>query len=185
MHDDQIIALFNARDEAALLHAQRQYGRYLRSIAVNILADKRDADEAVNDGCLKAWELIPPAHPENLAAYIGKLVRNIALDKLRKRTAAKRGGGAELLICELEECVPGGAEPEKELLMTELAETVNAFLESLPKEKRILFMRRYWYSEPVKRIAKDMGKTPAAVGMELGRLRAELKKCLEERNYNV
>ena len=185
MSDDEILELFNVRDESALIHTQKQYGGYLRKVARNILADKRDADEAVNDCCMRAWELIPPARPKNLGAYLGKLVRNIALDKLRKRTAAKRNGGAELIIDELAECVPGGTEPESELQAGELKQAIDAFLASLPKEKRVLFMRRYWYSEPVKRIAADIGKTPAAVGMELKRLREELKRVLEERSFEV
>ena len=185
MSDDEILELFNVRDESALIHTQSRYGGYLRKVARNILGDRRDADEAVNDCCMRAWQLIPPARPKNLGAYLGRLVRNIALDKLRKRTAAKRGGGAELIIDELAECVPGGTEPEKELLAGELKEAIDAFLSSLPKEKRILFMKRYWYSEPVKSIAAELGRRPEAVSMELKRLRGELKRVLEERSFEI
>ena len=185
MRDDEILELFNVRDESALLHTQRKYGGYLFSIARNVLGDRRDADEAVSDCCMRAWELIPPAKPQNLGAYLGKLVRNIALDRLRKRNAAKRNGGAELVIDELNECIPGGTEPESELDECELAGAVNAFLSSLPQSKRVLFMRRYWYSEPVKSIAHEMGKSPAAVSMELKRLREELKRVLEERSIEL
>ena len=116
MEDSEIIALYWRRDEAAVGETRRKYGRYLAKIARNILSNREDGEEIVNDACLKAWNSIPPNRPDSLAAYLGKIARRLSIDALRTRTREKRAAAQYALsLSELEECLPGGAEPEQQL----------------------------------------------------------------------
>lgn len=126
MEDQQIVELYWRRDEEAVTETRRKYGGYLTKIADNILASREDGEEAVSDTCLRAWNSIPPDRPESLSAYLGKIVRRVSIDALRRRTRQKRGGGEYALsLSELEECVPGGPGPEEEVELT-LLEEANA-----------------------------------------------------------
>jgi len=183
MTDEQILALLNRRDEAAVKEIERAYGRYLHAIARNILHNAQDAEECVNDALLRAWNAIPPHNPKNLATFLGKIVRNLAINRAQKQHAIKRGGEAETILLELQECVPGGQSPEDALMGSALAEAIRAFLDTLPEDKRTVFVRRYWYAEPVWRIAVESKRSPAAVTMLLQRIRRDLMDYLLERRW--
>jgi len=183
MTDEQIVALLYRRDEAALKEIDRAYGRYLHSIARNILLDAQDAEECVNDALLRAWNAIPPHRPENLATFLGKIVRNLAINRVQKQHAKKRGGEVDTILTELEECIPGGQNPEDALMGSELTETIRAFLHTLPEDKRTVFVRRYWYAEPIRRIAAESRRSPAAVTMLLQRMRRDLMEYLQKRRW--
>lgn len=186
MEDTQIVALYWARDEAALAESERKYGGYCRAIALGILENREDAAECVNDAFFRAWEAMPPRRPARLDTFLGRLTRNLSLDRWRARRARKRGGGqAELALSELEECLPASGCPERELEAQALAESLNRFLEGLPREKRVLFVQRYWYLRSVEDLAAmhGMGKNTAA--STLFRLRAALRKHLEKEGFTV
>ena len=181
MEDRQIIALYNERSEAALSETEKKYGRYCRTIAYNILNNEEDSEECVNDTWLRAWEAIPPQCPESLAAFLGKITRNLALNLYKHKNREKRGGGQTMLVLdELAECVPGTDSTEETVEEVLLTEVLNGFLEELPTEKRKIFMRRYWYMSSVKEIAKDYGLSESKVKMTLLRLRSKLKTVLEK-----
>ncbi|MBO4847670.1 MAG: sigma-70 family RNA polymerase sigma factor [Clostridia bacterium] len=181
MSDSDITALFFDRNEQAIAETQRKYGDYCRSIARRILSDPRDAEEAVSDALLTAWNSIPPARPKSFSSYIGRLCRNAALDRARHNARAKRGGGEyEAVLDEIAELVPSGdAGPEEQAEMRETSAAVNAFLSELPKKKRMIFVQRYWYLMSAEEIAREHFMTPAAVRMLLSRLRAKLSERLE------
>ena len=185
MTDGEIVELFFRRDERALFAVKRDYEAYLMKIAMAVLGESRDAEEVVNDAYARAWNAIPPARPNTLSTYLGRIVRNLAIDRLRTRGAEKRSGECVPILAELEECLPGGETPAEKLENSELAGALNAFLAGLSKNKRIVFMRRYWYSESVNNIAASIGKSPAAVGMQLKRTRDELKRFLTERSIEL
>lgn len=154
MEDAQIVALYWARDEAALAESEQKYGGYCRAIALGILENREDAAECVNDTWLRAWKAMPPRRPARLDAFLGKLTRNLSLDRWRALRAQKRGGGqTELALSELEECLPAVSTPEHALEAQDLAESLNRFLEALPREKRVLFVQRYWYLRSVEELA--------------------------------
>ncbi len=181
MDDRQIIALYNERSEAALSETAKKYGRYCRTIAYNILYNEEDSEECVNDTWLKAWESIPPRCPECLAAFLGKITRNLALNLYKHKNREKRGGGQTILVLEeLAECVPGTDSTEAAVDGALLTEVLNGFLEELPAEKRKIFMRRYWYLSSVKEIAEEYGLSESKVKMTLLRLRSKLKQTLEK-----
>lgn len=180
MDDLKIIDLFFKRDEEALKQTEQKYGRYCHYIAYNILESDHDSEECVNDTYLKVWNAIPPKRPDSLKAFIGTIVRNLALDRYDKKRAKKRSEALELVFDELSECIPDGSGDD--LLVEDIAlkKALNDFLESLEKSKRIIFMQRYWYLSSVKDIAARLGLSENNVKITLLRLRARFKKYLEK-----
>lgn len=181
MDDRQILKLFEERSEAAISETAEKYGRYCHTIAYNILCNEEDTEECVNDTYLKAWEAIPPQVPEKLSAFLGKITRNLALDKYRFYNSAKRGGGqTALALEELQECVPAAVSTEQAVSDKILVEVLNHFLEELPLEKRRIFMKRYWYLQSIQEIAGELAISESKVKMTLLRTRSKLKQVLEK-----
>ena len=141
MEDAAIVDLYWARDEGAIRETDAKYGRYCYAIAYRILAGREDSDESVNDTYLAAWRTMPPKRPDSLGAYLGRIVRNISLGRLRRRESAKRGGGeASLCLDELSECVASPDSVEARIEAAELAEALNRFLGTLGKTERDIFV---------------------------------------------
>ena len=181
MDDSRIIALFNERNETAVSEAENKYRRYCFSIADNILRDREDAAECVNDAFLAAWNSIPPHAPGNLAAYLGKITRNLALKKWREKSAAKRGGGnVSVSLDELGECIPSGHSTEDIIEIKELTGMIDSFLAALPETERRVFLRRYWYFDSIDDICGRFGFGKSKVKMMLKRTRDRLRATLEK-----
>ena len=180
MDDVMIVSLFEARDESALAETQKKYENYCRTIAERILSSREDAEECVNDAYRKAWDTIPPQKPTLLASYMGMLTRQLSLNRLRQNKSAKRGGGdSPLVLEELQECISDRSDvPSADDIL--LRDTLNRFLGELPKRTRMMFMRRYWFTEDVARIAADFGVTEGHVNVLLCRTRKKLKQYLEK-----
>lgn len=184
MEDAEIVALYLARSEQALVETQAKYGSYCHAIALRLLGDNGEAEEAVNDALLAAWNAIPPHCPEKLSAFLGKLTRRNAVNRCLARSAEKRGGG-ETVLCldELGECLPAGGGPECELAGKELSAAVSRWLRTLRREKRRAFVLRYWYALPVKDIAAQFGWSATKTTNLLSRLRTGLKTFLEKEGF--
>lgn len=182
MEDNLIIELYFRRDQRAVSETDVKYGKLCRSISIRIVRDENDAEECVNDTYLHAWNTIPPQRPNSLSAFLGRIVRNLSLDRYRRNTAEKRGGAAGFApFDELEECIPDTAVSiERQIEERELSACINAFLEELPQEQRVCFMRRYWLGEPLSDIAKRYGMSANSLGVTMHRLRAKLKAKLIE-----
>lgn len=181
MEDAQIIALYWARDEEALRETERCYGPYCRTVAGRILTTPEETEECVNDAWLKVWNVIPPQRPGCLRAFLAKITRNLALDRLKFQSWAKRGGGELLLALEeLEECVasPGGV--EEAVQQKELEAAIHTFLSGLPPRDRDIFLRRYFFVEPVGEIARRYAMGENAVSAALSRVRKKLRTHLEQ-----
>lgn len=191
MEDKQIIDLYLERNESAISQTKMKYGPYLFKISMNILGSTSDADECENETYFAAWNSIPPQMPLKLKLFLGRLVRNISIDLYRKNNAAKRGAGMEVILSELGECAPdfiaGPSEnsPENELDMSELTSLMNSFLHAQSKERRVIFVKRYWYGESVADIAKETSFSESNVSTTLFRLRKELKAYLESEGVAV
>ncbi len=184
MEDERIVELYWERDEDAISETAVKYGNYLTGISYGILADRADAQECVNDTYHHAWQAMPPQRPAVLSAFLGKITRRISIDCWRKRHAAKRGGGEMLLVLdELEECVAGTAEVEKEMEQKELACTIDSFLEELPDTERRVFMCRYWYMESIAAISERFGFSQSKVKSMLHRTRGKLRVRLVKEGY--
>ena len=179
MDDRQIIALFYERSEQAITELSKKYGDLCFKIAINILSDPQDAEECVNDAYLGAWNSIPPQNPTPLRAYLCRIVRNLALKKLRTNTALKRGSQLEISLSELENCIPDNSFDEH-LSAKELTEQLNAFLSTLHRDDRAMFLKRYWFSESLSEIAKAFGITEHNASVRLSRIRKKLRQYLKE-----
>lgn len=180
MEDRAIIDLYWSRNPEAVQQTGEKYGAYCRSIARNILPDRRDTEECVNDTWLKAWNAMPKDRPDRLAQYLGKITRNLAFDRWRTSRTEKRGGGElPLVLDELAECVsPEG--PLQAVEAAELEAVVNRFLRALPERECGVFLRRYWFSESMADIAGRYGMREATVRTSLFRSRGKLRRYLEK-----
>lgn len=186
MEDREIVNLYWQRNQTAISQTEKKYGGYCKSIAKNILGNNEDVEECVNDTYLNVWNSIPPHRPKGLSAFLGKITRNIAFDKLRRRNADKRGGGEiNLVLDELAECVSGRENTEQAFAKKLLVKEINSFLDELPREKCNIFLCRYWYAMPVSQIAEKFGMTENNVSVNLSRMRKKLKDYLTERGYDL
>lgn len=186
MQDKEIISLFFARDQKALSEVSQKYGAYCYSLAFHIVSQHEDAEECVNDTWLGAWNSIPPQKPDILKYFLAKITRSKAIDRLKKYHAKKRGEDeAALVLDELSECIAGGSDPESEILICELSDIINVFLEAIPIRDRQLFVRRYFYTERIDDIASKAGMSKNNVSVSLHRTRAKLKEHLKKEGYLI
>ena len=185
MDDARIIALFFARSEQAIQELDHQYGESCRRLSLNILNDRQDAEECVNDAYLGAWNAIPPAEPSPLLPYLLKMVRNISLHLYWKKAAAKRGGPCTAALAELEDCIAGRETAETALEARELARMIEGFLDTLTPENRVIFLRRYWFSDSCQDIAGLTGLRETNVSVRLTRIRGKLRQYLMERGVLI
>ena len=180
MDDKRIVELYWERSQAAIAHTQEKYGKYCHTIAYNILYSNEDAEECVNDTYLRAWSVMPPHRPDNLSGFLGRITRNLALDKYDRHRAAKRNANVELAFEELSECIPDSAGTLSESDAVILKDAINGFLELLPKNTRIIFMRRYWYGDKITDIAENLNITAHKASVRLFRLRQKLQDYLKK-----
>ena len=181
MDDKRIIELFFARSEQAITEVQIKYGWLCREISVNILRSESDAEECANDVYLALWNTIPPAHPDPLVTYVARVARNQSIKRYHKNTAKKRNSHYDTALSELEGCIPDGETVEELFRAEELATHFDAFLDTLSKKNRVIFVRRYYFSEPVAEIAKKMHMEPRKVTLSLSRTREKLKQYLQKK----
>lgn len=186
MDDNKIVQLYWDRSEQAISATSVKYGGYCASIAKNILGNQEDAEECVNDTYWSAWNAMPPHRPNVLSAFLGKITRNLALNRYKQIHADKRGGGNLLQpLDELAECVSDTDNVEKEIDRRELVKAINAFLSTLSPSKRSIFICRYWYFDSIFYIASRFGMTENNVSVTLNRLRTNLRKYLTERGFEL
>lgn len=186
MEDSKIIDLYWARKEQALAETDAKYGSYCRTIARNILRNFEDTEECVSDTWLHAWNSMPPQRPGILSAFLGRITRNLSFDRCKYQQAAKRGGGAlPLALDELSECVPAPGRVEHALEERELADSIDRFLRTLPERECSIFLRRYWYVDPVQLIAARYEIKENTVKSILFRTREKLRRYLLEEGIAV
>lgn len=185
MEDEAIVQLFYARSQDALIMTAHKYDRLLHRIAGNILCDPRDAEEAVEDAYLRLWNSIPPNRPKQFQVYAIKLCRNAALDILRHTRRHKRDGRRDILFSELDACLPSPGEIGARLEEQELAAMINRYLGTLDRTSRQLFVRRYFFQEPLEDLAREAGLTKHAVSARLYRIRQGLQKYLKKEGVAI
>lgn len=178
MEDSKILELYWSRSEQAIAETQEKYGKYCHYIAFNILYSDEDAEECVNDTYIRAWDSMPPHRPERLAPFLGKITRNLSLDRYDRIKAQKRCGNTELALDELAECIPDSEMPMSEELA--LKDAINGFLGSLPRRTRIIFMRRYFYLCSISDIAQSLEMSESNVKVTLMRAREKFRERLEK-----
>jgi RNA polymerase sigma-70 factor (ECF subfamily) len=186
MEDSRIINLYWKRSESAIAETSNKYGRYCYFISHNILHNNEDAEECVNDTYLRAWNAMPPHRPNRLSAFLGKITRNLSLNKYKKYNTAKRGfGEIPLALSELNDSVPSSSNLEQATDDRTLVEALEDFLAKQPRRKRIVFLQRYWYLMPIRNIAELHGTSESQTKSMLFRMRNELKKHLKKEGITL
>ena len=183
MEDSKIISLFFERSEQAIRELDCKYGGVVRKTAANILDDRQDVEECVNDTYLKVWNSIPPKAPDLLAPYVCKISRNSAINRYHANNAGKRSSNYGLVLDEMEECIPSGVSVETELEAKELTAAINRFLSTLKPEDRFLFVRRYWYADSVTDLAINTNSSVSRISVRLFRLREKLRNQLMKEGF--
>lgn len=185
LEDSKILELFSARTEQAIVELSAKYGTVCNRIARNILKSDLDAEECVNDTYLAAWNSIPPQKPDPLRTYIFRIVRNIAIAKYHANTSEKRNSYYDVALDELENCLIASATVEQEISKNELSQAIDSFLDTLDRENRIIFVRRYWYADSISDIAEMLQMSNNNVSVHLARTRGKLKKYLKKEGYEL
>ncbi len=185
LDDKSIIQLFFRRSEEALEQLHRKYGSFLFKIAMNLLENREDSEECLNDSYLKTWNSIPPAQPECLRAYTGKITRNTALNRIKYNAREKRGKNLTRMLSELEECIPSQENLAEEYSAAELSALIGSFISAQSEVEQCIFIRRYWMGEPSASIAKLLEMPESTVNWKLYDLRKKLKTVLKNAGYNV
>jgi len=186
MDDAAIVELYLSRDESAISHTAQKYGAKLRRMANGILDNMAAAEECENDTYLEAWNRIPPNEPRTyLFAFLGKIIRHLAIDECRKSASQKRYAPFCELTQELEQCIPGGNGVEEAVELADLSRSIDSFLSLCSGEQRNFFVRRYWYFDTIAEISERYGCSQSKVKTALFRIREGLKKHLEKDGYTI
>lgn len=186
MTDNEIIGLYWERSENALSESRRSYGRLCGRVAENILGSREDAEECFNDALFAAWNAIPPERPDSLSAYLAGITRNQALTRLKARRRQKRGGGeAEILLSELEDCVPVGGFEDALIDAQLIGETISSFLKEQTEVNAAVFTERYFYCKTIAEISRASGFTKSKITAILFRMREKLRLALTEKGVDI
>lgn len=186
MEDQQIIALYFDRDEQAIAATKEKYGGYCAAVAGNILDAPEDIEEVLSDTWLNTWNSIPPQKPDNFKLYLARITRNLSFDRFRSQSREKRGGSQIILALEeLSQCIRAPSHPGQALEAKELNASINAFLTTLPQKDRMIFLRRYFYTQSFEEIAAAAGISQGAVRTSLSRTRKKLKHYLEKEGFDL
>ncbi len=185
MEDSRIIDLFWQRDQLAIAETSAKYDRFCFSIAYNILKNKEDSEECVNDTYMKAWNAIPPTRPGKLQSFLGKITRNLALDRYDYNNAAKRNGEVDAILSELAECISAPENVESTYEEKYIASLISQWLRQQDETRRNVFIRRYWYSDSISEVAKRFGMSEGRTRSMLFRLREKLKHYLRQEGVTI
>lgn len=184
--DDAIVELYWQRDEAAISETDKKYGKYLLVIADNIVHNRLDSEECLNDTYLGTWNRIPPTRPVSLRAFLARIMRNVSVGKFRQNTADKRIP-SELItsLNELEGCIAGENSIDRERATRELAELINAALHAMTDREQYIFVCRYYYADKISAIASSLGVSDPTINRTLAKLRRDLKARLDDAGYTI
>lgn len=184
--DDQIIALYFAREESAIAETDKKYGNYLLTIAKNILTNIEDSEECVNDTYHKAWNAMPPTQPRILRAFLSKITRHTAFDRYDEANRRKRIPPEQTVsLSDFEGVIPDDASPEEELAVQELGRMISAYLETLSDRRLYIFLTRFFYVMPIAGIAKKLGCSQSTIHKELAAMKQELRQKLQQEGYEL
>lgn len=186
MDDSKIVDLFLSRDESAIIETRNKYGRKLISIIYSVVQDLSTTEECENDTYLEGWNRIPPHEPrEYFFPFFAKIARHISIDRIRKENSKKRNGFVVELSEEIEQFIPKSISVEKIVENRSIIESLNEWVESLPKYKRVIFIRRYFYMDSIHDISQHSGYSESKIKSILSRMRREALEYLSKRGYEI
>ena len=186
LDDQEIIALYWARNEQAIEETDIKYRKYLFSVAYNILHESADCEECLNDTYLGTWNAIPPTRPQVLKAFLTTILRRGAIKRYHSGQK-KRAIRSEMTVSlsELEDILTDNTSPESTFHAEELGRLLSDFVRSLPERRRFIFMSRYYLADSIDTIAKNLKLSRSMVHKELAAIRIALKEKLESEGYSV
>lgn len=185
LDDMEIIRLFYERSELAITALKKKYDNILFTVSYNILKNRMDAEETLNDVYLVAWNTIPPENPNPLLTYLIRIARNISIKRYHKNTAIKRNSYYDIALSELDECLSDIESVEDKYEAKELAGVIDNFLDRIDKKSKIIFVRRYYFADSIEEIAEKFSLSKNSIAVRLSRIRNKLKKYLEKEGYNI
>lgn len=186
MEDSAIIDLYFFRSEKAIEETDKKYRPYCEYIGMNILRDHQDTEECINDSYLHTWNSIPPTQPKSLKSFLGRIMRNLSLDRFRNKHAKKRNSGeTEVLLSELNDCIPDNNSVWDKIEFRLLGEAIDKFLSGVTEKNRVIFIKRYYFCENIGDIARECGLSSSNVKVTLFRMRGLLKEHLQKEGYNI
>lgn len=186
LDDQAIIALYWARDEKAIEETDFKYKKYLFTVVYNILRDRLDCEECLNDTYLGVWNTIPPTKPNVFKAFLTTIARRIAIK--RYHSNAKKSvipSEMTLSLAELEDFVAGDGDVDASFDAKRLGRIVSDFVRSLSERKQFIFMSRYYMAESIDAIASDLGLSRSMVNKELAAIKIDLKEKLKSEGYSI
>lgn len=186
LEDDEIIELYWQRNEAAIAETDLKYRKYLFIIAYNILNEKLDCEECLNDTYLGAWNAIPPTRPNVLKAFLTTIIRRTAMKRYQHKNR-QRAVPSEMTVSlsELEAFVSGDGDVEADFDAERLGKIISDFVRSLGKRRQFIFMSRYYAADSIDVIARDLKLSRSMINKELAVIRSDLAKTLEKEGYSI
>lgn len=183
--DERIIELFFSRSESAISYVADKYGGKMHALSYNIVGNKLDAEECVNDSYLAMWNAIPPARPLPLSPYAYRVTRNVSLTRYRHNNAEKRNPASTVSFEQISDCIPADSDVREDISRSELTAILNCWLSGLGRQNLYIFMRRYWYMDGVERIAADLEMSAASVYLRIDRMKKSLARFLRGKGVTV
>ncbi len=184
--DEQIIELYWQRNENAIQETDKKYGQFLFRIAYNILHDRLDCEECQNDTYLDVWKAIPPTRPTVFPAFITKIMRRIALDRYKEKTAKRRIPSEYTVSMEdIKDTLHSNETVDSEYAAEELGKIISDYVRSLSDRQRYIFIDRFYLAEPVETIASDLAISVPTVYREIDKIKQGLKTYLESNEVYV
>lgn len=184
MEDDKIVQLYLNRDESAIQLSSEKYGSRLRAVSLGITSDMQTSEECENDTYLQAWNLIPPNEPRtHFYAFLARIIRHISIDRCRERISLKRNGYIVELSEEMEMCLPSPDDIERTITEEDLGKAISKYLQTVSQEKRVIFVRRYFYLDSIAEISKRCAISESKVKSSLFRTRNDLRAYLVKEGY--
>lgn len=186
MDDNRIVDLYLLRNEAAIKETSDKYGNRLRSLSYEIVDDLQTAEECENDTYMEAWDSIPPHEPRSyFYSFLARITRHISLNRCRDRSRLKRSAYICELSSEMEQCIPAPNDATCRIERAELARAINGFLARLDADKRNVFLRRYWFLDPIPAISKRYGYSESKIKSMLFRSRNQLREYLLKEGFDL
>ncbi len=185
MDDSKIIALYFERNETAIKETETKFGKLCFSISHNILKNRTDAEECVNDTYLGIWNAIPPERPKNFMAFISKIARNISLKRLEYNLAKKRACAEPIEFSELQEVLADESAFFEDHTEEDLGKLIGDFLKTEKESARNVFLRKYWFFDSIEDISKRYHFSESKVKSMLFQTRNKLRQYLINKGVTV
>jgi RNA polymerase sigma-70 factor (ECF subfamily) len=186
MDDEKIVELYWQRDEKAIEETDYKYKKYLFSIAYNVVYDRLDSEECVNDTYVGAWNAMPPTKPNVLKAFLMTITRRIAVKRYHSKLRQNKiPSEMTVSLSELEDFIAGDEDIAADFDAKNLGRVISDFVHSLSQRRQFIFMSRYYAADPIDTIAADLGLSRSMVNKELAAIRRALKEQLEREGYSL